>query len=342
MIEKVKQSRTNALIKQKWQVGDLSIRLGHPYSYPDTGSKPFILECDTFQGLYHYLSAYYVSKKTPKYIYLKKTSFYLSEMKKIFFKAHNELLPYKKNEKIFIEGQSSVRSQDISFIKKYTNLRKDIMHIDVGPGLGDMCPTLRLEYKTKYIGVEATPLTYSVQREFIKLLYYNKNNLIYDVVEAEDFKELKEIKNDINNNKYNIVHLPSWHFDLVSNKTADLVTATFMLNELTTSGLCWLLANSANKLKVGGYFYIRDSFILKPGCHQINYDQLLLKLGFKEIAFYKIKNRLDFYGIPRIYVKKKHINVSFGSLAKSIIGKYGVVASGEIKSYNLPSQLAHK
>ena len=66
MIEKVINSKNKALIKQKWQVGDLPIRLGHPYSYPDTGSKPFILDCDTFQGIYHYLSAYYVVKKTPK------------------------------------------------------------------------------------------------------------------------------------------------------------------------------------------------------------------------------------------------------------------------------------
>ena len=68
-----------------------------------------------------------------------------------------------------------------------------------------------------------------------------------------------------------------------------------MLNELTTSGLCWLISNAINALKIGGYFYIRDSYILKPGCHQINYDNLLKKLGFEEIAFYRIKNRLDFF-----------------------------------------------
>ena len=35
--------------------------------------------------------------------------------------------------------------------------------------------------------------------------------------------------------------------------------------------------------------------------HQIEYDKLLTKIGFKEIAFYRIKNRFDFYGIPRLY-----------------------------------------
>ena len=50
-----------------------------------------------------------------------------------------------------------------------------------------MCPTIKLEYNTKYIALESTPLTYSVQREFLKYLYYS-NQSIYDVVEAEDFK----------------------------------------------------------------------------------------------------------------------------------------------------------
>ncbi len=339
MIEKVINSKNKALIKQKWQVGDLPIRLGHPYSYPDTGSKPFILDCDTFQGIYHYLSAYYVVKKTPKYIKHPNIKKYLNKLREIFNKAHNELLPYKTAEKIYVEGQSHVRSQDISFIKKYSKLKKDIVHIDTGPGLGDMCPTIRLGYNTKYFGVEATPLTYSVQREFIKLLFYNTNyKKIYDVVEAEDYKNFTEIKKDINDRKYKTIHLPSWYFDQIKKKSADLVTSTFMLNELTTSGLCWLISNAINALKIGGYFYIRDSYILKPGCHQINYDNLLKKLGFEEIAFYRIKNRLDFYGIPRLYKKTKNIKISFGKLAKSIIGKYGVVAAGDARSYNLPKK----
>jgi len=334
MIKKVEESKMRALIKQRWQVGDLAIRLGHPYSYPDNDSKPFILDCDTFQGINHYLSAYYVKKKTPKFIEEKKTKSNYSSLITLFKKAHLDLLPYKKLEKIYIEGQASVRSQDISFINKYASLKKNLTHLDIGPGLGDMCPTIKLDYKTKYIALESTPLTYSVQREFLKYLYYN-NQSIYDVIEAEDFKSENEITKDINSRNYDIVHLPSWHFKLLKDNSVDLVTATFMLNELSYSGLFWLISNISSKIKKNGYLYIRDSYILKPGMHQIEYDKLLKKIGFKEIAFYRIKNRLDFYGIPRIYKKINNKKISFENLAKMFIGKYGVVASGQQRAYNL-------
>ena len=91
---------------------------------------------------------------------------------------------------------------------------KNITHLDLGPGLGDMCPTIKLEYNTKYIALESTPLTYSVQREFLKYLYYS-NQSIYDVVEAEDFKSEKEIESDINRKEFDIIHLPSWHFKIL-------------------------------------------------------------------------------------------------------------------------------
>ena len=84
-----------------------------------------------------------------------------------------------------------------------------------------------------------------------------------------------------------------------------------MLNELSYSGLFWLISNISSKIKKNGYLYIRDSYILKPGMHQIEYDKLLKKIGFKEIAFYRIKNRLDFYGIPRIYKKMNNKKISF-------------------------------
>ena len=338
MIEKVKESRKKALIRQQWQVGDLAIRLGHPYTYPDNDAKPLILDCDTFQGINHYLGAYYIVKDTPKYIIEKNSKKNFKKLKELFKKVHRDLLPYKKLNQIYVDGQASIRSQDISFIRKYSSLKKNITHLDLGPGLGDMCPTIKLEYNTKYIALESTPLTYSVQREFLKYLYYS-NQSIYDVVEAEDFKSEKEIESDINKKEFDIIHLPSWHFKILKNNSVDLVAATFMLNELSYSGLFWLISNAVNKLKKNGYLYIRDSYILKPGMHQIEYDKLLTKIGFKEIAFYRIKNRFDFYGIPRLYKKINNNKISFEKLAKMFIGRFGVVASGQQRAYNLKNSL---
>ena len=118
------------LIRQQWQVGDLAIRLGHPYTYPDNDAKPLILDCDTFQGINHYLGAYYIVKDTPKYIIEKNSKKNFKKLKELFKKVHRDLLPYKKLNQIYVDGQASnkitryiIHSKIFIFEKKYNTFR---------------------------------------------------------------------------------------------------------------------------------------------------------------------------------------------------------------------------
>jgi len=336
MQKKILNSLDKALINQKWHLGDVAGRIGHPFTWADTGAKPLITKLDATNGLMHYYYMYYVIKKTPEFIKTNKTNIYIKKLYKIFEEFFFEKYPYIKkdtqNTNSF-KSQSIARAQDLSFIKKYAkNLKKNINVLDIGPGLCGMLPTLDLEYNLNYFAVEADPMTYEAQLEFLKLFCYKKNIKIFDTIEAEDYLDLTKIKKEISKQK--ICHIPSWNFDLIKDNTMDIAVAMFMLNELTYSGIFWLLSKTISKLKIGGYLYVRDSNILKPGCHNFDYNNELLKLGFEEVAFYRIKNRLDFFGIPRIYKKVKNINPSYDFLVKKYLGKYTSVASGLDRGYN--------
>lgn len=88
----------------------------------------------------------------------------------------------------------------------------------------------------------------------------------------------------------------------------DLVTATWVLNELNMAGIVYLLSHCVRTLRVDGYFYIRGSGKRKPGRHDINYDALLLEFGFEEVKRLLVRNRVDFYGVPRMYRKTDRVH----------------------------------
>ena len=70
-------------------------------------------------------------------------------------------------------------------------------------------------------------------------------------------------------------------FKKIEDTSYNLVTATNVLNELNTSAIIYMLANSNRVLQKNGYVYIRDSGKLKPGRHLIDYDRVLIEhMGF--------------------------------------------------------------
>ena len=137
--------------------------------------------------------------------------------------------------------------------------------------------------------------------------------------------------------KYRIKHVPSWYFQLIKDQTIDLVTASWVLNEVSDSGILWIMANSMRSLRKGGYFYIRDSFKLKPMRHSVDYDKLLLENGFVEVGRLNVRrNREDFYGIPRAYQKTSDSSPSFDELIERWLGHFAVTAHGGGYHQNLP------
>ena len=127
----------------------------------------------------------------------------------------------------------------------------------------------------------------------------------------------------------------SWRFPLLDTGSIDLLTACYVLNELNYSGILWLLSEGSRILHRGGYFYIRDSAILKPGMHTVKYDETLVRLGFVEVARLKLKNRHDFFGVPRVFMKNTEVVHSFEELVEMCLGRFASVAGGGDRAYNL-------
>jgi hypothetical protein len=117
-------------------------------------------------------------------------------------------------------------------------------------------------------------------------------------------------------------------FPLVASSSVDLITATWVLNEINFAGIVWLMCHAARTLRRGGYVYIRDSGKLKPSRHSINYDQLLQDIGFARRATLDVQNRVDYFGIPRVYEKTTDAVASFDELVERYIGRFAVVVHG--------------
>ncbi|MCK5505994.1 MAG: class I SAM-dependent methyltransferase, partial [Thermodesulfovibrionia bacterium] len=242
------------------------------------------------------------------------------------------------DSKAYIESSALVRAQDYSAIRSLcSDIKSGISHLDIGSGIGSHAVYSLKGFNSCFYSIEAVPHTYAVQRDFYKFL--SEGNPTYlDLVECENFNlNSSEMRTLVNSSgKYKIKHVPSWHFGLINDNSMDLVTATWVLNEVTFSGIMWLISQCSRVLKKGGYFYIRDSSKLKPLRHQINYDELLLDLGFKEAGRVDVRNRIDLHGIPRAYYKDTESSYSFLELVDKCIGKFGITVHGGDYVQNLP------
>ena len=114
------------------------------------------------------------------------------------------------------------------------------------------------------------------------------------------------------------------------------MTATFVLNEVTPAAIVWLLHTSMRTLKLGGHIYIRDSERLKPNRHSLNYEKVLREFGFVQTGRLDVNNRVDMFGIPRIYQKQKNYSLTFEELFDHYFGKYSVTSHGGEFMQNIP------
>lgn len=234
-----------------------------------------------------------------------------------------------------------MRCQDYAFIKTYAkNLKKGCFHLDLGPGLGSHAIYSLKALEANYFGIESLPHTYRIQRLFFRFLaakyqITNKDSFEFlDCVDAENFGlTWEEIGKHIKNHKSLGINLvPSWMFELVPDNSIDLVTATMMLNELPTAAVLWLISNCTRVMKKESFFYINDNNKqknekeLKPFRKSIDYDELLVKLGFTEIKRMQMINRVNYRGSPRIYRKDFEKHLSYDELVNMCVGKFAVTS----------------
>ena len=190
--------------------------------------------------------------------------------------------------------------------------------------------------KASYTAVEAHQWSYDIQRLFFGKLA-DKSRPYLDVLAAESMELAPEkLENEILSNKYAIKQIPFWFFEKIEDNSYNLVTATNALNELNTSAIIYMLANSKRVLQKNGYVYIRDSGKLKPGRHLIDYDRVLIEhMGFELIHWLNVQNRVDMYAVPRIYKKVKNVELTFGELFDLLINRETTLSQGLDFAQNL-------
>lgn len=320
------QSLEKALIEQNWIHGDRRGRIGHPYVWLNS-HREGLFDLYGLAAVLCWFSMFYESYPTPPELRTASYEAMLKNLKETLGDCFQHYFPFLSGEPYtnYIDCTARVRAEDYSYIKKYGKIdRKNIRHIDIGPGLGSHAIYSRDGFESCYFGLEAIPPSYEIQRYFFYYLSKGHSEY-YDTVAMERFSVSEEnIKHALNSNEPAIYHVPSWKFPLIDDNSVDLVTATWVLNEITFSGLMWLMSNCMRTLKVGGLMYIRDSHKFKPHRHKINYDELLNNHGFQKIHQLDIQHRVTSYGIPRIYKKVEDLSLTFDDLATEYLGHFGV------------------
>ncbi len=329
-MEDVIQSLEKALIEQNWYHGDKVFRIGHPYVWVDADKMELpIYRLPGLAGLLYYFSMFYEEYPTPREILTDDYEIMRRHLERTIGDCFRHYFPFLEGEVYnnYINCTSLVRAQDYAYIKTYAGInQKHIRHIDIGPGLGTHAVWSREGFDSSYFGVAAIPFSYKNQRYFFN--YVAKN--YYDLVAMETFNVAENnIKDILHSNQPAIYHVPSWKFPLIDDNSIDLVTATWVLNEVTFAGILWLMSNCMRVLKTKGVVYIRDSNRPKPKRHNVKYDELLTNHGFKKIHQLDVENRVNFHGVPRIYEKIKGHSPSFEDLVEEYLGRFGIASQGE-------------
>lgn len=339
----IETSLKRALVRQSWLFGDRWCRKGNPFQWVDgpltSGKHDFsgIIDLKTW-----YASIYeeYPTKDEFKYENYEKDFLIIQ---KIYQKIFDFYFPFlesnDKKNKLYIKCNTLNSIQDYCVFKKNAKSlfsSKKINHLDFGSGMGSAATYSTSLLNANFTGIEAVYHTYNIQRYFYRALINDEEKYL-DLVNAEVMGlSYDKLKKYINSNKFIIKQIPSWYFSEIKNESQDLVTASRCLNEINHSGIIWFLVNFNRVLKKDGYVYFRDSAKLKPGRHNINYDEILVKeMGYELVKWYDLVNRKDIYAIPRIYQKKKNIDLNFDEFFDYIIGREAVTSTGGKYVYNL-------
>ena len=329
-MEDVSNSLKQALVRQGWLYTDRQ-RTGNPFQWVDNDQTPWMNDLKGVHSALLYLAMFYEQYPTPSEILTQDYDEMREYTEGCIRKFYEHAVPFldsrKSGMEVNIVCTAMTRLQDYCSISTFcSDLGKSINHLDIGPGLGSHATYSLKALSSCYYARDASPLSYSAQRQFFRYLTQGEATYL-DLVDCEKFDlgetAMSEAINDTS--KYRIKHVPSWYFQLIQDESIDLVTASWVLNELSTAGILWLIANAMRVLREGGYFYIRDSGELKPGRHEINYDDLLQKMGFVEVGRLDVRNRVDFFGIPRAYQKQNSYQaISYDELFDLCLGKLAV------------------
>jgi hypothetical protein len=281
-----------------------------------------------------YFTMFYERYPTPEAIMCSNFNEVFQEVRSRLSEVFRLYFPWLPEDEYrnYLDVHAQRRAEDYGLIKSFSLLGEGIKHLDIGPGLGSHALYSRYALRSLYCGLEAHPPSYQVQRNSYRCFSIGQAPYV-DFVAAETFGVSdSKLADMLRAAGEGILHIPSWKFPVIDDNFFDLVTATWVLNEVNLAGILWLVAGSTRSLKEGGYFYVRDSTRQLPGRHGVDYDALLLRLGFEEVVRLQVKNRVDFHGIPRMYRKTQDTKVpSYDELVNQTLGHFG----------NIPAQGAY-
>ncbi len=333
-MQDIEHSLSKFLVKNGFIFGELMNRIGDPFQWVDGNKISHLKTVSGVLAVLQYLAMSGEIYKTPFSIKTENHDHLLTLIEKQLTRIYDSLVPFTSSKDYqfnqYIQSTASVKVQDYCSIRHFCNdLPSNPKQLDIGPGLGANAIYSLFGLNAVYYSLEAFPHSYEVQRMFFRSLL-GENGSYLDLIECENFNlEECEIRKQLNDTeKYRIKHVPSWHFGLVGNESIDLVTATWVLNEVTPAGIAWLLSHVNRVLCKGGYVYIRDSGKRKPLRHDLNYDHVLLDLGFTHVGTLDVQNRIDMHGIPRVYRKVKNINMEYKEFFDWAFGRFVVTAHG--------------
>ncbi len=331
MYQDIYQSLEKAMVVQRWNEGDKFHRIGNPFQWIDADQTPGHQRLSELAAMMPHFTMIYEKYPTPVELDYEDLGAVLPTIRTTMVRIFQQFFPFLEAEhySVYFDATALTRAQDYAFISAFSDIElKGIKHLDVGPGLGSHSFYSRPVWDTLFCGLEAYPQTYQVQRNTFRQLG-NVTGPYIDFIAAENFglsdSKLEELFSKC---RKGILHVPSWKAPLIPDNYFDLVTATWVLNELNMAGIAYLLCHCVRTLRVGGYFYIRDSDKRKPGRHNVNYDALLLEFGFEETKRLQVRNRVDLYGVPRMYRKTDRVHLlSFHDLIHTLLGHFDTTSN---------------
>ena len=332
MYDLINRSIEKAMAIQRWNEGDRFHRIGNPFEWVDANATVGHNLLNEKSAMMPHFCMIYEEYPTPEEICTNDFDEVKARIKDTMIKVFRLYFPYLDEDDYqkYFNATSLTRAQDYGFIASFSDLHPGINHLDIGPGLGSHAFYSRTVLNSTFYALEAYPQTYDVQQKVFRTMEALNRDTYYDLVEAETFG-IETIPMSVAeklNNEGGIIHVPSWKFDNIKESSIDLITATWVLNETNFAGNIWLITHCMNKLKLDGQLYIRDSGILKPNRHKVNYDNLLVDLGFELIHRLDVKNRVDFYGVPRMYRKTKDVGkISFDEMVIKLLGHFDTTSN---------------